>query len=1078
VSGYPVQPSKVQRPPLRDETLARDRLLDWLHAKVHHRVVYVIAEAGYGKTTLLADFSRRTRFRTLWYRLDDEDRSWVAFLSHLVAAGAELDPDFAPATRGLLRELATSSPSLESVLDTFVRELQTLGEAGAVLILDDFHAVDDAPDIQVVMRALITRAPERVTLLIASRRAPSLPVARLRGQGEVAELVTDDLRFSESETEQLFRETYGRPLDLDVVNDLSRRTEGWAASLQLVQAAIRGRSAGEVRSFVRSLSGAEGDLYDYLAEEVIGTLPADLQHFLLRVSLLHDFEPTLLQAVSGRSRAEVVALSQAGERCGLVIRGDRGHRARRGFHPLVRQFLVDRLERDVGPSGVADLHRAAARAAKSWKVACYHYAQASDSSALLETLTESVGAVLGGGDFTLAAQYVRAVPGQARSAAAAMILSRAEIQAGRPHLGVALAAEAHQIGPSALTAVNLGSVLTVTGDLRRASDVLKTVDGASLDWVTRDIAAGLQEVMQLSIDGDLKAFVGHMEAMVDRHIESGLVHYAGISLLNAATALRAQGEALMCFDYSTRAVEALTASSARSELISARLVRDWALAHLGRDADVWDPVDETADLSVDTRAEAVAEAATSALWYGEAEEAERLLSLVDPARLTRSDMVDIHRVASLELAIRCRRLDDAAALAAKVSIGEFSSEPGHQAHQLAARSSWAIATKHPAAPAMLRDALMRAESQGAWFWVTYCELLSLALVAPNSGVRLPQRAVRDCAYLSVLAELVVDILARLGEPDLDVVTTEARARPLRWRQALRRVAAEAHNPSRWRAADMLDEIGDASDVSLLRQLAKTARAGSGHRSLGRALARRLAPRVFIQDQGRVHLEIGNRRVEGTALRRKVLALLTFLLTRPYFSATRDEVLDSLWPDLEPEVAVNSLNQTVYFLRRVFEPDYSEQTSPGFVHFDSNVIWLDHDLVDSRSAACQRILRDMGSASEPARVLALAGLYQGRFALDFAYEEWAIPFRDSLHAAYLHAIESCVSADTSTGHYDRGIHLARAALDVDPAADGLEASLVRLYRMSGAHAAAAEQYEHYAAVVRDELGVEPPALEAL
>src|SRR5215203_1625143 len=61
MTGYPIQLAKVQRPPLRDETLARDRLLDWLDVKVHNRVVFVIADAGYGKTTLLADFSRRTR---------------------------------------------------------------------------------------------------------------------------------------------------------------------------------------------------------------------------------------------------------------------------------------------------------------------------------------------------------------------------------------------------------------------------------------------------------------------------------------------------------------------------------------------------------------------------------------------------------------------------------------------------------------------------------------------------------------------------------------------------------------------------------------------------------------------------------------------------------------------------------------------------------------------------------------------------------------------------------------------------------------------------------------------------------
>ena len=86
MADYPIQISKVQAPPLRDETLARERLLEWLSVKVHRRVVLLTAEAGYGKTTLLADFSRRTRLRVFWYRLDRGDRDWVGFLAYLVAA--------------------------------------------------------------------------------------------------------------------------------------------------------------------------------------------------------------------------------------------------------------------------------------------------------------------------------------------------------------------------------------------------------------------------------------------------------------------------------------------------------------------------------------------------------------------------------------------------------------------------------------------------------------------------------------------------------------------------------------------------------------------------------------------------------------------------------------------------------------------------------------------------------------------------------------------------------------------------------------------------------------------------------
>ena len=84
----------------------------------------------------------------------------------------------------------------------------------------------------------------------------------------------------------------------------------------------------------------------------------------------------------------------------------------------------------------------------------------------------------------------------------------------------------------------------------------------------------------------------------------------------------------------------------------------------------------------------------------------------------------------------------------------------------------------------------------------------------------------------------------------------------------------------------------------------------------------------------------------------------------------------------------------------------------------------------------------------------------------------------MHAAYLEIVEKAVIADTDSGSFDRAISLARRAIDLDPEAEEIELSLLKLYRRTGAHAAAAEQYAHYAAMLRNDLGIEPPPLEAL
>jgi DNA-binding SARP family transcriptional activator len=111
------------------------------------------------------------------------------------------------------------------------------------------------------------------------------------------------------------------------------------------------------------------------------------------------------------------------------------------------------------------------------------------------------------------------------------------------------------------------------------------------------------------------------------------------------------------------------------------------------------------------------------------------------------------------------------------------------------------------------------------------------------------------------------------------------------------------------------------------------------------------------------------------------------------------------------------------------------------------------------------------------VWALVLLYSDRFALDFAYEDWASEYRSNLHAGFLRVVEAEIKADLDSGHFERGIAVAERALEVEPESDQLQASLVRLYRHSGAHVAAAERYARYRTAL-GELGIDAPAIAEL
>jgi len=135
-------------------------------------------------------------------------------------------------------------------------------------------------------------------------------------------------------------------------------------------------------------------------------------------------------------------------------------------------------------------------------------------------------------------------------------------------------------------------------------------------------------------------------------------------------------------------------------------------------------------------------------------------------------------------------------------------------------------------------------------------------------------------------------------------------------------------------------------------------------------------------------------------------------------------------------------------------------------------------VQSRSADCLKLIAAIRRDQSPELVTRLAESYKGRFGVDFIYDDWASSFRDTLHASFLDRIERAVTRDTEAGAFDRALLVAQLALQADPDAEQIELCLLRVYRRTGANAAAAEQYAHYAGVMRDQLGVDPLPLEAI
>jgi DNA-binding SARP family transcriptional activator len=625
---------------------------------------------------------------------------------------------------------------------------------------------------------------------------------------------------------------------------------------------------------------------------------------------------------------------------------------------------------------------------------------------------------------------------------------------------------------------NLLQTFYVVGDLSEAIELSARLASSAHSATLRHVGAATRHVLGVSLHGNIDDAMASLAVLRDESKERGLAHYEGVSHLNMALMHKAQGAATETFDAAGEALHALATGTSSAEIVAALLAQAWALAHVGKIEDARSILASAGARSIgESRREVLAERAEIEVNYGDENLARTLVDEADAVALNPS-LAAVMTLTRVQLALREENVAKAIKYLPSARPAVPTMETGYLSRYLSLRAHCAVAAGDPNAREMATEALAFADRQGAALWAGYCRAL-LATLGTNVDAAL-RRIIAEggSAYLSMLAEVILPSLYRMDPTTRGLIASEAEARAERWRPSVRRAVAEADGPNRLHAADLLDAIGEEDDVTLLRGIAKTSRYSRGYPRLGKGLARRLAPGVFVEDQGRVEIRVGSAVIAGTDLRRKVLAMLCFLLTRAKFSATRDEVVDALWPDMAPQVAANSLNQTVYFLRRVFEPNYKDDLSAGYVHHDSDVLWLDQQLIRSRSQSCRNLIDALGPNPTPTDVDRLSETYLGRFALDFSYDEWSVPFRDALHVAYLRVIEESVNRDIESGHFGRGIVLARRALDIDPDLENLELSLLRLYRVTGAHSAAAEQYAHYAAYLREELGIEPPPLASL
>jgi LuxR family maltose regulon positive regulatory protein len=289
--------TKTQIPAVRPTLIVRHDLLQQLDGALAAGagIFLVSAPAGYGKTTLLAHWFTHLRsgqaatagmdrgIHCGWFALDGGDNDPARFLGYLGAALQQADAGIP----------LDGQQSWGATLPLLINAVATLADP-LFLVLDDYHHIS-AQSIHDLVAALLEHRPANFHLAIATRTDPPLPLARLRGCGQIAELRQNDLRFSAVEAAQFLDQALEQPLTREHVATLTSRTEGWIAGLQMAALSLQGRP--DVAEFIHAFAGSHRHILDYLSEEVYRSQPQEIRRFLVRTSVLERFDAHLCAAV-------------------------------------------------------------------------------------------------------------------------------------------------------------------------------------------------------------------------------------------------------------------------------------------------------------------------------------------------------------------------------------------------------------------------------------------------------------------------------------------------------------------------------------------------------------------------------------------------------------------------------------------------------------------------------------------------------------------------------------------------------------------------------------------------------------
>ena len=1094
-TAYPLIHNKVTSPHYVTPTLRRGRLLNWLNEQVNRRAVVIAADAGYGKTTLLWQWEREVAFPCYWYKLDRTDRDWSLHISYLIEAIAQRHPGFGHRAHSMLLQLGGPGSSRPGVAAFLLAEMHERLTEPCTFIIDDWQFVASQTEVRGLWNQILRDAPPTCRFVFLSRAKPHLQFARFRTHGGYAEMRSDTLRFTEAEIESLFRDIYADPLDQNELAELDRRTEGWAASLQLVEVSLREKHGpAERRGFIESITASkESDLFAFLAEEVLDQQSEETRNFLLCTSILQQITPDLAERMTGvrDGSRQLEDLEQRGLFTNRL--GDDEERYR--YHGLFRDFLERRLAAERSDSEVVGLHIHAAsyyETTLQWPQAIHHYLRAGLQRQAARLIARYGEEVVAEGRLGLIDEWLQQLPPKTiRDNARLSLLHGEALGTIRGEWEAALAALERGRGffarkgdrrMVALAELKRSTHFHYRGDASASAEA--AAKGLSLaeadDFGTKLRLRGNLAITETWL-ASLEQTERECEALVDEARERGLTHFAAIGLHNLGLVQKWLGR--------------LTESLASFEEAD----RFWGSLPSNPYGDNADYVDTLLAIGAVSRAETAAQTgldrtrnwprphaeatyghAAVLVQRGEFSEAVRVLRRILAKRTMLGGLGESVLVMLIEASYLGRTNGEDISGAAQF-LREGSRDP-----RLSATSATALALAAHYQGKCVGECEQAAvelaswESRGARFMAAKgsVQIAPLRLAHLDDGGReafsvlAAAESIGAFPYLRWWLRPFAVLLGPFSQKEggLAMLLRVAAADPDFWLPHLVGLLPELSGTLRQETLAVVRLFAGPTTAELLSGVP-----GNDVSDTRRAVLRNSAERLFVRAFGR--LTVHRNDWNGPVVRidkRRLRQLLGLLVANQHRTLTREMALDMLWPDSDPGGSVNNLNQAVFHLRRLLNEGSRDPDRPQYVMSNSDALAFDPELIrtdlDEVRQLAPLLRGATTTASRRQAAESMLGLIRGEFLADLRYEDWASGIQMSVTAEIREPLLELASASPADIPPHLSLRAAELLAEFDPFDESAHVAMARKLYEVGRRAAARRLITSFAASVEQELDV--------